>query len=108
MAGLQLTAVDAGPFRLERSKLGPFAQGMVSIPTTVGIIQHPKRGLVLWDTGVNHGAVTWMLRSSHSAQARSLKRSWRWKGPWVQLHSHAPEDARQHFVPLENPSLQSA
>jgi CRP-like cAMP-binding protein len=54
MGGLQLTAVDAGPFRLERSKLVPFAQGMVSIPTTVGIIQHPKHGLVLWDTGVNH------------------------------------------------------
>jgi N-acyl homoserine lactone hydrolase len=54
MGGLRLTAVDAGPFRLEKSKLVAFAEGMVSIPTTVGIIEHPRHGLVLWDTGVNH------------------------------------------------------
>jgi N-acyl homoserine lactone hydrolase len=54
MGGLRLTAVDAGPFKLEKSKLVPFAEGVISIPTTVGIIEHPKHGLVLWDTGVNH------------------------------------------------------
>jgi N-acyl homoserine lactone hydrolase len=52
MGGLQLTAVDAGPFRLQKDKLVPFAQGMVSTPTTVGIIEHPKHGLVLWDMAI--------------------------------------------------------
>jgi len=54
MSGLQLTVVDGGPCRLEKSKIVAFAPETVSIPTTIGIIEHPKHGLVLWDTGVNH------------------------------------------------------
>jgi glyoxylase-like metal-dependent hydrolase (beta-lactamase superfamily II) len=27
--------------------------GVVKVPTTVGIIEHPKHGLILWDTGIN-------------------------------------------------------
>ena len=53
MAGLRLTAVDAGPLRPDKNKLVAFAAGTVAIPTTVGIIEHPKGGLVLWDTGIN-------------------------------------------------------
>jgi N-acyl homoserine lactone hydrolase len=53
MAGLRLTAVDAGPLRPDKNKLVAFAPGTVSIPTTVGIIEHPQGGLVLWDTGIN-------------------------------------------------------
>ena len=54
MSGLRLTVVDGGPCRLEKSKIVAFAPETVSIPTTIGIIEHPKHGLVLWDTGVNH------------------------------------------------------
>jgi hypothetical protein len=54
MSGLRLTVVDGGPCRLEKNKIVAFAPETVSIPTTIGIIEHPKHGLVLWDTGVNH------------------------------------------------------
>lgn len=54
MAGLRLTVVDAGPLRPDKNKLVAFASGgPVSVPTTVGIIEHPKHGLILWDTGIN-------------------------------------------------------
>ena len=38
----------------KKNKIVAFAPETVSIPTTIGIIEHPKHGLVLWDTGVNH------------------------------------------------------
>ena len=47
MSGLRLTVVDGGPCRLEKSKIVAFAPETVSIPTTIGIIEHPKHGLVL-------------------------------------------------------------
>ncbi len=53
MSNLRLTAIDAGPINCEKSKLVAFAPGMVEAPTTVGIIEHPKHGLILWDTGMN-------------------------------------------------------
>ena len=56
MAGPRLTVVDAGPLNPDKSKLVAFAAGTVSVPTTVGIIQHPKHGLILWDTGINEAA----------------------------------------------------
>src|SRR5699024_764353 len=52
--GLTVTAVDCG--RLETSK-GLFmtnAEGQISVPTAVYIIEHPKHGLILFDTGVNY------------------------------------------------------
>jgi N-acyl homoserine lactone hydrolase len=54
MSGLRLTVVDAGPLTLDKGKLVSFAAGTISVPTTVGIIEHPKHGLILWDTGINH------------------------------------------------------
>jgi N-acyl homoserine lactone hydrolase len=53
MPGLRLTIVNAGPISCARANLVAFAPGNVDAPTTVGIIEHPKHGLVLWDTGVN-------------------------------------------------------
>ena len=47
MAGLRLTVVDAGPLSPDKNKLVAFAPGTVSVPTTVGIIEHPKHGLIL-------------------------------------------------------------
>ncbi len=54
MPGLRVTAVNAGPLNPDKNKLVAFAPGTVSVPTTVGIIEHPKHGLILWDTGINH------------------------------------------------------
>lgn len=54
MAGLRLTVVDCGPLNPEANKLVAFAPGKVEVVTTVGIIEHPKHGLILWDTGINH------------------------------------------------------
>ena len=42
MSGLRLTVVDGGPCRLEKSKIVAFAPETVSIPTTIGIIEHPN------------------------------------------------------------------
>ncbi len=54
MTGLRLTVVDAGPLNPDKNKLVAFASaGTVSVPTTVGIIEHPQHGLILWDTGIN-------------------------------------------------------
>ena len=47
-AGLRLTVVDAGPLSPDKNKLAAFASGTVSLPTTVGIIEHPKHGLIMW------------------------------------------------------------
>jgi N-acyl homoserine lactone hydrolase len=56
MAGMRLTVVDCGPLNPEANKLVAFAPGKVAVVTTVGIIEHPKHGLVLWDTGINDAA----------------------------------------------------
>jgi N-acyl homoserine lactone hydrolase len=54
MPGLRLTVVDAGPLRPDKNKLVAFAAAeAVVVPTTVGIIEHPRHGLILWDTGIN-------------------------------------------------------
>lgn len=53
MAKCTLTAVNCGPLTLEKNKLVAFGDGMLTIPTTVGIIWHQKYGLILWDTGIN-------------------------------------------------------
>lgn len=53
MTGLRMTVVDCGPLSLAKAKLVAFAEGMVDIPTTVAIFEHPKHGVILWDTGCN-------------------------------------------------------
>lgn len=51
MSGPKMTAVTTGTFTLEKSKLMMFAPGTVTIPILCGIFQHPKHGVILWDTG---------------------------------------------------------
>ena len=51
---IRLTAFDAGPFSLDRSDLMIGLSGPVTVPSTVVVIEHPRRGLVLVDTGVNY------------------------------------------------------
>jgi N-acyl homoserine lactone hydrolase len=54
MSGLRLNVVDAGPLHPDKNKLVAFAPSApVAVPTTVGIIEHPRHGLVLWDAGIN-------------------------------------------------------
>ena len=54
MANLNLKVVNAGPATdVAKAVMVTFAQGSVDLPTTVGIIEHPKHGIILWDTGVN-------------------------------------------------------
>ncbi len=53
MPGLRFTAMNVGPISCAKANLVAFAPGTVDAPTTSAIIEHPKHGLVLWDTGVN-------------------------------------------------------
>jgi glyoxylase-like metal-dependent hydrolase (beta-lactamase superfamily II) len=54
MTALNLRVVNAGPASVAKAMMVTFAQGNVDVPTTVAIIEHPKHGVILWDTGVNH------------------------------------------------------
>ena len=51
---IRLTAFDAGPFSLDRSNLMIWLSGPVTVPSTVVVIEHEQRGIVVFDTGVNH------------------------------------------------------
>ena len=53
MPGLKMSAMNVGPISCAKNLLVAFAQGNVDIPTTSVVIEHPKHGLVLWDTGIN-------------------------------------------------------
>jgi N-acyl homoserine lactone hydrolase len=54
MTGLRITAIDVGPLKLEKFKLVALGQGIISVPTTAAIIEHPRHGVIIWDTGINH------------------------------------------------------
>ena len=53
MPGLKMSAMNVGPISCAKNLLVAFAPGNVDIPTTSVVIEHPKHGLVLWDTGIN-------------------------------------------------------
>ena len=48
-----MTAVNVGPLSAATKLLVAFAEGNVDVPTTAAIIEHPRHGLILWDTGIN-------------------------------------------------------
>ncbi|ADG06007.1 N-acyl homoserine lactonase family protein [Kyrpidia tusciae] len=52
--GVKVTVVDCGPLNIDKGILMTGASGMVSVPTSVWILEHPKQGLILFDTGVNY------------------------------------------------------
>jgi len=52
-SGPKMCVVDCGPLTVEKAKLVTFAEGTVTVPTTVAIFQHPHHGVILWDTGCN-------------------------------------------------------
>lgn len=52
--GLKVTVVDCGPLNIDKGILMTGASGKIQIPTSVWIIEHPKHGLILFDTGVNY------------------------------------------------------
>ncbi|MFJ6754119.1 MULTISPECIES: N-acyl homoserine lactonase family protein [unclassified Streptomyces] len=55
MAGrLRVTMVNAGPFTMPKGDLLYGAGGMVTVPSTVAVMEHATHGVVLFDTGINH------------------------------------------------------
>lgn len=53
MSGLRMSAMNVGPLSCSENLLVAFAPGHVDVPTTSVVIEHPKHGIVLWDTGIN-------------------------------------------------------
>lgn len=53
-SGVRVTVVNCGPLNIDKGILMTGAGGKLSVPTSVWIIEHPKRGLILLDTGVNY------------------------------------------------------
>ncbi|MCL6446292.1 MAG: N-acyl homoserine lactonase family protein [Alicyclobacillus sp.] len=52
--GVRVTAVDCGPLRLDKGVLMTGSSGIIDIPTAAYILEHPRHGVVLFDTGVNY------------------------------------------------------
>jgi N-acyl homoserine lactone hydrolase len=50
---MRMSAMNVGPLSCDKNMLVAFASGRVEIPTTAAVIEHPKHGIVVWDTGVN-------------------------------------------------------
>lgn len=54
---LRVTVVNCGSMTFDKSIVMTGASGEITIPTAVYIIEHPRHGLILFDTGLNyHGA----------------------------------------------------
>jgi N-acyl homoserine lactone hydrolase len=64
--GVRVTVVDCGPLHLDKGILMTGTSGMISIPTSVWIIEHPKQGVLLFDTGINY----------HVADPEAAERYW--------------------------------
>ncbi|MBE3561530.1 MAG: N-acyl homoserine lactonase family protein [Ktedonobacteraceae bacterium] len=84
-ATIRLTTVDAGPLTLAKGILLSMAQGTITIPTAVWIIEHPKHGPILFDTGVNYNV----------ADPEAAERYW---GPGLREAFGAQNFTRQHAV----------
>lgn len=52
--GLRVTAVNCGSLTLDKGVLMTGSSGTITIPTSAYIIEHPKHGLMLFDTGINY------------------------------------------------------
>lgn len=53
MSALKMTAFNVGPLDCAKALLVALAEGKVQGPTTAALIEHPRHGLVVWDTGIN-------------------------------------------------------
>ncbi|HEY8457623.1 MAG TPA: N-acyl homoserine lactonase family protein [Actinopolymorphaceae bacterium] len=74
---VRLTVFDAGTFTMSKADLMYGGSGMITIPSTVAVIEHAHHGLILFDTGINYrvadpdsGEDYWGpgLRSAYGAQ----------------------------------------
>lgn len=52
--GVRVTAVDCGPLAIDKGILMTGANGIIDVPSSVYIIEHPKQGVILYDTGINY------------------------------------------------------
>src|SRR5690606_34609334 len=84
-ARLRLTTVDAGPFTMSKADLMYGAEGTVTVPSTVVVIEHPGHGLVLFDTGINH----------HVADPEAAEAYW---GPGLREAYGAQGFTREHAI----------
>ena len=53
MTGIKTTAINVGPLTCAKNLIVALAPGTIDMPTTAAVIEHPKFGVVLWDTGIN-------------------------------------------------------
>ena len=53
MAGLKMSAMNVGPLTCAKNLIVALAPGTIDMPTTAAVIEHPKFGVVVWDTGIN-------------------------------------------------------
>jgi N-acyl homoserine lactone hydrolase len=53
MPSLKMSAMNVGPLSCAKNLLVAMAPGNVDVPTTSVVIEHPKHGVVVWDTGIN-------------------------------------------------------
>lgn len=84
-ARLRVTTVDAGPFTMPRGDLMYGAEGMITVPSTVAVIEHATHGLILFDTGVNH----------HVADPEAAEAYW---GPGLREAYGAQGFTREHAI----------
>ncbi len=54
MSSIRFTTVNCGTLRLSAGFMMSLDEGLIDIPTPVQIIEHPKHGLILFDTGLHH------------------------------------------------------
>ncbi len=57
MTGLRFTTVDVAPLNVPQGFLHALAPGEIQIPTAAFIIEHPKHGVILFDTDM-HPAIS--------------------------------------------------
>ncbi|MEQ8143740.1 N-acyl homoserine lactonase family protein [Streptomyces sp. OP7] len=84
-ARLRVTTVDAGPFTLPKADLLHGAQGTLTVPSTVAVVEHATHGLILFDTGVNH----------HVADPEAAEAYW---GPGLREAYGAQHFTREHAI----------
>ena len=53
MPGLKMSAMNVGPLTCAKNLIVALAPGTIDMPTTAAVIEHPKFGVVVWDTGIN-------------------------------------------------------
>lgn len=65
MSNLKMTVLDVGPMTFAKNLIVSLAPGDVTIPTTAAVFEHAERGIIVWDTGINHAVADPERRSDY-------------------------------------------